>query len=234
MTAAITCTALKAEYQAFDQLAWLMKTTATTSTTPASSAVSGPDERASAGVCARRFPWPAVKAIGRTSTRPARPRAARRSRAARTCSYGHAPRTTPSPSMRNADRCGDVPHPAEVERDAEAVRRLGVPVGEEREVEVERLHPRDVRPRRVARDRVRLHAGRAELLAPVTQELHLVRSGRRPVEEVEEQQDRAVGDDLARSSRSPAASSRRARPGSGRPRPACAKPTRRRSRPRLR
>ena len=39
---------------------------------------------------------------------------------------------------------------------------------------------------------IRLDAGRAELLAPVTQELELVRSGRRPVEEIEEEKDRPV------------------------------------------
>jgi RNA polymerase sigma-54 factor len=59
------------------------------------------------------------------------------------------------------------------------------------------MRPGDVRPRRVARDPVRVDAGLGELLAPVTQELHLVRSGRRPVEEVEEEQDRHVGGELA-------------------------------------
>jgi hypothetical protein len=45
-----------------------------------------------------------------------------------------------------------------LDRDAEAERRLGVPVGQEREVEVERLRPGDVRVRRVAGDRERLDA----------------------------------------------------------------------------
>src|SRR6185436_19062370 len=90
----------------------------------------------------------------------------------------------------------DVLQTPEVEGDVEATGRLAIPVGEKWKVEIERLHPRDVRPRRVARDRVRLHARGPELLAPVTQELHLVRSGRRPVEEVEEQQDRALARDL--------------------------------------
>jgi hypothetical protein len=62
--------------------------------------------------------------------------------------------------------------------DAEAVRRIGVPVGEKREVEVERLRPRDVRVGRVARDGERLDAGVLQLRSPVTQELELVRSGR--------------------------------------------------------
>src|SRR4029077_17291154 len=39
---------------------------------------------------------------------------------------------------------GDVAHPVVLVLDAEAVGRFGVPVGEEREVEVEGLHPRDV------------------------------------------------------------------------------------------
>ena len=83
---------------------------------------------------------------------------------------------------------GHVPHPVVLERDAEAVRRIGIPVGEEREVEIERLHPRDMRVRRVARDRERLHARVLQLRSPVTQELELGRSGRGPVEEVEEEE----------------------------------------------
>ena len=67
--------------------------------------------------------------------------------------------SVPVDQERGARR--DVLQPAVVERDAEAVRRLAVPVGEEREVEVERLHPRRVRVRRVARDRIRLDAGAA-------------------------------------------------------------------------
>src|SRR5437588_10208477 len=91
---------------------------------------------------------------------------------------------------------GHVAQAAVLDGDVEAVRRLAVPVREQREVEVERLHPGDVRPRRVARDRIRLDAGGAKRLAPVTQELHLARSGRGPVEQVEEQEDRAVRDEL--------------------------------------
>ena len=56
---------------------------------------------------------------------------------------------------------------------------VAVPVGEQREIQVERLHPGDVRPGRVARDPDRLHARLLELRAPVTQELQLVCSGRR-------------------------------------------------------
>src|SRR5581483_8812293 len=80
--------------------------------------------------------------------------------------------------------------------DPEAPHGLRVPVGEEADVEVERLHPRDVRPRRVSRDAEAADAGGLELGSPVTQELELVRSRRGPVEEVEEQEDRAVLDDL--------------------------------------
>jgi hypothetical protein len=43
----------------------------------------------------------------------------------------------------------DVPQPAELEGDVEAVRRVAVPVGEQRKVEIESLRPRDMRPRRV-------------------------------------------------------------------------------------
>jgi hypothetical protein len=77
------------------------------------------------------------------------------------------------------------------------VGRVGVPVGEQRKVQVESLRPSNVRPRRVARDRVRLNAGGAKLLAPVTQELQLARSGRRPVEQIEEKEDRAARDDFS-------------------------------------
>src|SRR5579875_2571106 len=91
----------------------------------------------------------------------------------------------------------DVAHPPVLEGDAEAARRLGVPVGEQREVEVEGLRPGDVGVRRVARDGIRPDAGLAQLLAPVTQELELARSGRRPVEEVEEQQKRTAPEQVA-------------------------------------
>ena len=43
-------------------------------------------------------------------------------------------------------------------RDAERVHCLGIPVREQAEVEIERLRPRDVGPRRVARDADRLHS----------------------------------------------------------------------------
>src|SRR4029077_8331660 len=80
---------------------------------------------------------------------------------------------------------------------AEPARALRVPVGEEWEVEVERLHPGDVRVRRVARDRERLHARVLQLRSPVTQELELARSGGRPVEEIEEEEERALMKELA-------------------------------------
>src|SRR5436190_10122195 len=92
---------------------------------------------------------------------------------------------------------GDVLEAAVVEGDAEAVRRVGVPVRQEREVEVERLHPGDVRPGGVAGRGVCLDSGGAELVAPVTQELQLARSGRRPVEQIEEEEHRDVGEHLA-------------------------------------
>jgi hypothetical protein len=80
---------------------------------------------------------------------------------------------------------------AELALDAERARRLAIPVGQEREVQVERLRPGDVRPRGVTRD-----AGLLELRAPVTQELQLARSGRGPVEEVEDEESPAVAEHL--------------------------------------
>ena len=72
--------------------------------------------------------------------------------------------------------------------DVVAADGVTVPVGEERDVaEIEDLRPGDVRPRAVPRDTEDLDAGRVELLSPVTQERQLVRSGARPVEEVEEE-----------------------------------------------
>src|SRR5438128_3614373 len=90
-----------------------------------------------------------------------------------------------------------VPHAVVVEGHVEAVGRFGVPVGEQRKVEIERLHPGNVRVRRIARDRERLHPGLLQLRSPVTQELELGRSGRGPVEEVEEEEQRAVMKELA-------------------------------------
>src|SRR5439155_9025832 len=78
---------------------------------------------------------------------------------------------------------GNVLHAAEHVRDPESPHGVRVPVGDELDLtEVERLAPRGLRPRRVARDRERPHPGRIELRSPVTQELELVRSGRRPGE----------------------------------------------------
>ena len=54
-----------------------------------------------------------------------------------------------------------------------------------------------MRPGRVARGGHRPHTYRFELLAPVTQELHLTRSGARPVEEVEEHEHRSFRDEIA-------------------------------------
>ena len=69
--------------------------------------------------------------------------------------------------------------------------RLGVPVGEEREVEVERLLPGDVRPRRVARDPEPPDARLPRTPCLLSRRSSIsVRSGGRPVEEVEDEQDR--------------------------------------------
>ena len=91
-----------------------------------------------------------------------------------------------------------------------------VPVGEQPEVEVERLRPRDVVPRRVARDPDRLHAQLVERLSPVTQELHFVRSGGRPVEEIEDEQLRPVLHAAPPWSRARSARGRPSRRGRGR------------------
>src|SRR5439155_8085670 len=86
---------------------------------------------------------------------------------------------------------GNVLHAAEHVRDPESPHGVRVPVGDELDLaEVERLAPRGLRPGRVARDRERPHPGRIELRSPVTQELELVRSGRRPGEEEEKQKER--------------------------------------------
>ena len=73
---------------------------------------------------------------------------------------------------------GYVEHPQRLERDVEATDRVTVPVGQERDVHPERLRPRAVRPRRVTRDREGANAGRSQIVAPVPQEVKLVRSGR--------------------------------------------------------
>jgi hypothetical protein len=54
-----------------------------------------------------------------------------------------------------------------------------------------------MRPRRVARSGHRPHTCRFELRAPGTQELHLTRSGARPIEEVEEHEHRPLLDEIA-------------------------------------
>ena len=63
--------------------------------------------------------------------------------------------------------------------------RVAVPVGEQRNLDAERLRPRAVRPRRVSRDRERAHADPVKIVAPVPQEVQLVRSSGRPVADVE-------------------------------------------------
>ena len=87
-----------------------------------------------------------------------------------------ADRTAVVDQERRAPR--DVAQAPELEADVERMHRFRIPVGEERKVEVERLGPGDVRPRRVARDARREDACLLELLTPVTQELQLTRSGR--------------------------------------------------------
>jgi len=86
--------------------------------------------------------------------------------------------------------------PAELEGDAERVDRFAVPVGEQRDAKVERLGPRDVGVRRVARDPEGADTQLLELRAPVTQELEFVRSGPGPVEEIEEDERRRAGEEL--------------------------------------
>ena len=92
---------------------------------------------------------------------------------------------------------GHVLHPAELVRDPEPARRVPVPVRQELQlVEVERLAPGRLRPGGVARDRVRRDARLLELRSPVTQELELVRSGRGPGEEEEDEERRAARDEV--------------------------------------
>src|SRR5690242_17417738 len=72
---------------------------------------------------------------------------------------------------------GHVVEAAELEADTEGPHGVAVEVREEPEVQVERLRPGDVRVGRVAGDPDGLDAGCVEVRSPVTQELHLVRSG---------------------------------------------------------
>ena len=90
----------------------------------------------------------------------------------------------------------DVMEAAKLESDPEGPHDVTVEIGEQTEVQVERLRPRDVRPGRVAGDADRLHPDRVELGSPVTQELQFVRSGGGPVEQVEDEQLRPVVDEL--------------------------------------
>src|SRR5439155_1789142 len=100
--------------------------------------------------------------------------------------------------LRDEERASirDATVAAELPFDAERLHRLLVPVREEREVQVERLGPRDVGPLGIAGDAEWAHTHCQELRAPVTQELHLVRSGGRPVEEIEDEECRPVREQL--------------------------------------
>ena len=82
----------------------------------------------------------------------------------------------------------------------------------ERNVDAERLCPRAVRPRRVARDRERRIACRGQVVAPVTQEQQLGRSARRPVVEVEAEERPARSEHVAKRARLLAGAPRPGRP----------------------
>ena len=69
--------------------------------------------------------------------------------------------------------------------DAESSHGVPVVVGEEREVQVERLTPSDVAIRGVTRDGYSPDSDLFKLVAPVTQKLKLGRSSSTPVEEIE-------------------------------------------------
>ena len=88
-------------------------------------------------------------------------------------------------------------HPERLERDVEGSCRVAVPIREEWYLDPERLCPRVVRPRRVARDPERADAGRFEIVPPVTQEVQLARSGRRPVVDVKAEQREPVAEHVA-------------------------------------
>ena len=99
---------------------------------------------------------------------------------------------------------GDVLQAAELVGDAEPPHGVAVPVGQELDLaEVERLAPRSLRPRRVPRDRERRYVGLLELRSPVTQELELVRSGRGPGEQEEEEERRPACDEVRADHRLP-------------------------------
>ena len=87
-------------------------------------------------------------------------------------------------------------HPPPDPRGAEPLRERAVPIGQQRHVDTERFLPGAVRPVRVARDAEGADARTLEVGPPVTQESQLLRSGRRPVEEVEEEQDGTVLEQL--------------------------------------
>ena len=110
--------------------------------------------------------------------------------------YRHVRRTVPPSPTRTAARSGTSGDPRHSRRSAEPPRELAVPVREQRRLDPERLLPGAMRERRVAGDAEDAHSGGSELGLSVTQEQELLRSGSRPVEEVEEQEDRAVGDEV--------------------------------------
>lgn len=80
--------------------------------------------------------------------------------------------------------------------DAESSHGVPVVVGEEREVQVERLTPSDVAVRRVTRDGDGPDSDLFKLVAPVTQKLKLGRSSSAPVEEIEGDEERVTGSKL--------------------------------------
>ena len=81
---------------------------------------------------------------------------------------------------------------AVVEGVVECVDSVAIPVGEQGDVDIERLAPGAVRPGAVPRDPEDRGARRFEFGPPVTQEDELVSSGTRPVEQIEEEQDVAL------------------------------------------
>jgi Glyoxalase/Bleomycin resistance protein/Dioxygenase superfamily len=98
--------------------------------------------------------------------------------------------------------CGDVRHAVSLRRDAEGSSGLTAPVREERDLlDSERLRPGRVRPDGVARDGQRPYPCGGQIIAPVPQEQELVRSGRRPVEEIETQQGKPAADQAPQRSR---------------------------------
>jgi len=113
------------------------------------------------------------------------------------------PRRLDRPSVTDEERRAHrhVVHPERLERDVERARGFPVPVGEQWHVDAERLRPRTVRPWRIARDTDRPDPCCGEIVAPVTQQLELIRSGGRPVVDVEAQESETRAEDVTESSR---------------------------------